>query len=115
MSRNFPRLPDPPTPADIALVLLFTVLWVLDTVFTIIFTMLGGLELEANPLLQYVITYTGYQGFVFVKLIPLVLWLMFAYHARLWIHVMLNAIMVTPVLWGGIMAWGLLQNVGNMG
>lgn len=110
MEKEFPRLfsTDQPTLTGHVLTVLFTLLWTCDTIFTIIFTYHGGLDLEANPLMRQLIMEYGYVGFVAIKLATLTLWLIFASRAKIWVHVLLNVIMVCPVILGGIMAWNIL-------
>lgn len=46
-----------------------TTLWGLDIVFTLIFVNIGGLELEANPIIRLVFEHLGSIGFVIVKMV----------------------------------------------
>lgn len=111
MEKEFPRLfsTGQPTLTGHVLTVLFTLLWTCDTIFTIIFTYHGGLDLEANPLMrQLLIMEHGYVGFIVIKLAALSFWLTFASRAKIWVHVLLNVVMLYPVGLGGIMAWNFL-------
>lgn len=69
---------------------------------------MGGSELEANPVMRYVIEHCGLIGFAFVKLFLLSLWLHIANNANIWIHIVLNLIMVYVVTLGTLMIQLLL-------
>lgn len=49
------------------LLITFTTLWILDTVFTLMFVSNFGLEAEGNPFMRWLLLYTGEAGFVAVK------------------------------------------------
>lgn len=87
-------------------------LWILDTVFTLMFVGEHGLMAEANPLIRYVLAHTGPAGFVCVKLMSISL--LAPLHnlpKRETFYVTLlalvNVILIPVVLTGGIVAFGL--------
>lgn len=84
------------------------VLWILDTIFTLIFVNIGGIDVEANPLLQLVFEQTGNAGFVLIKLTTLAF---FWYITSLrtiewvrWVTIGLNLIMFHVVIMGALTA-----------
>ena len=83
---------------------LFAVLWTLDTLFTILFTMKNGMAMEANPLMRALLEGYGYEGFIIVKagigLFACSLWK----HFPSWISIAINILMLGVVSLGLIVA-----------
>lgn len=91
------------------------VLWILDIIFTLIFVNIGGLDVEANPLIRFVFEYSGNLGFIIVKLATL--WF-FCYIISIqkivWVKpvtIMLNLIMVPVVIMGAMTAYLALTTI----
>lgn len=84
------------------------VLWILDIIFTLIFVNIGGLEVEANPLMRMALEYTGNAGFVLIKLAVLAFfWYYTTLISREWIRwatICLNLIMFHVAILGAMMA-----------
>jgi hypothetical protein len=94
---------------------LFSLLWLLDTVFTTIFVRDLGLEAEANPLIRNVIEFWGFSGFWLLKALILSGWMLLnslykdKYNKELpsFINICLTFIMIPVVVTGAIMAFGI--------
>lgn len=81
-------------------------LWMLDTIFTVIFVNLAGLDVEGNPLMRLAFIHTGNVGFVLIKLAVIAL---FWYYTTLierawikWVTVGLNLIMFYIAILGAM-------------
>lgn len=84
------------------------VLWILDIIFTLIFVNVGGIDVEANPLMRLSFEQTGNAGFVLIKLAALAF---FWYITKLrtiewvrWVTIGLNLIMLHVVIMGALTA-----------
>ena len=94
------------------LFILFSLMWLADTIFTLMFVQKYGIEAEANPLLRYVMETGGMVSFCGVKLATWGIWyyaqLMYKEHNKKEINCTFNAlliaIMAPVVITGGIMA-----------
>lgn len=84
------------------------VLWILDIIFTLIFVNIGGIEVEANPVMRLAFEQTGNTGFVLIKLAVLVFfWYYTTLISREWIRwctLGLNLIMLYVVIMGALTA-----------
>ena len=95
--------------------LIFSWLWLLDTVFTTVFVSNLGLEAEANPIIRNVMAYWGFGGFWLLKALILSGWVLInglykdTYKKELdpIINICLVLLMIPVVLAGGIMAFGV--------
>lgn len=85
----------------------FAALWLADTALTIKFVMEQGVEMEAHPVMRYVLSEWGYPEFVAVKLAVLLFWLMLANRVHWGIHAALNVMMIVIVCMGTIVAFNL--------
>jgi hypothetical protein len=81
---------------------ILSVLWALDTIFTIGFVHRYGLEAEANVWMRWVIAHTGYFGFAVYKASALYFWLRMERYTKtvLW-HWLLILFMLPVVYMGG--------------
>lgn len=94
------------------LFILFSLLWIADTVFTLMFVHKYGLESEANPMIRHIMAYYGPVTFCVLKLITWGGWylaqLNYKHKRNKEVHWALNAalvlIMLPVVTAGGIMA-----------
>lgn len=93
----------------------FGILWLLDTIFTVIFVNLAGLEVEGNPLMRLAFEHTGSLGFVAIKLAVFGL---FWYctsrvdHAWVkWVTIGLNLIMFYIAILGAMTASLAISNI----
>ncbi len=84
------------------------VLWILDIIFTLIFVNIGGIEVEANPVMRLAFEQTGNTGFVLIKLAVLAF---FWYYTTLisrewirWVTIGLNLIILYAVIMGALTA-----------
>lgn len=89
------------------LLVIFILLWVLDTLFTTLFVDRLGLEAEANPIIRFIIQNYGFVSFLIFKFVVLIPIILLRHHVSNWILVLLNLIMFPVVILGGIMAFGL--------
>lgn len=88
--------------------IVFTLLWILDTVFSNIFITTYGIETEANILIKNIISHFGMFGFYFLKFVTwfglvFVNILYFKKYKRLltyWIEILLSSLVVVPVYLG---------------
>jgi hypothetical protein len=84
------------------------VLWILDIILTLIFVNIGGIEVEANPVMRLVFEQTGNTGFVLIKLAVLAFfWYYTTLISREWIRLVtlgLNLIMLHVVIMGALTA-----------
>lgn len=78
----------------------FTSLWLADTAATALFVYKYGVEMEANPIMAWVLENTGYTGFILWKLITLAFWLLLSKRINIIIHWSLCIIMVPVVIAG---------------
>lgn len=91
----------------VVLTLAFGTLWLLDTAFTAEFVQEQGLQMEANPLVAWVIATYGIPAFVAWKLAVLVVWFLLYKKTHIAIHVGLIMIML-PVVYLGFLAATLI-------
>lgn len=91
-----------------------SILWVLDIIFTLIFVNIGGLDVEANPLMRLAFIHTGDVGFVAIKLAVLGF---FWYYTRLvqhdwvrWVTIGLNLLMLYVAILGAMTAYVALTH-----
>ena len=82
-------------------------LWLVDTIATTLFVSAGGTELEANPLMRYVIERWGLLSFVILKLAILVYWQVLSDRIPTMMHVVLSLFLL-PVACLGIATLFLL-------
>ncbi len=82
--------------------LLVPTLWVSDTIATCVFVSVGGVELEANPIMHWLIAEHGLYAFILTKLIILALWLSLANKIHWVIHAALGVILF-PIVCMGIL------------
>ena len=82
--------------------ILFMALWFADTLVTVLFVSLLGVEAEANPVMRSLIENYGLIAFVLVKLGVLAFWFTVASHIKWWLNSILCIIM-TPVVIMGIL------------
>lgn len=82
------------------LTLAFATLWIADTAFTTEFVQEQGLQMEANPIMAWVIAMYGISTFTVVKLVILAVWVMLQKKAHIALHVGLVVIML-PVVYAG--------------
>ena len=86
---------------------LFSLLWLADTMFTIVFVGKLGYQMEANPMMRWVLMYLGYVAFVWVKFLTWAFWIYMQRHLRtLWAHAVLVVMMIPIVFRGAQMAFG---------
>ena len=78
-------------------------LWISDTLATVLFIQLHGIEAEANPIMNSLITNHGLVAFVLVKLGILAFWFTLAPHIKWWINTLLCIIMLPVVIMGLLM------------
>lgn len=88
------------------LTLTFGCLHVADAIVTSVFVNKHGLEMEANPLMHYIIENYGFGGMFMFKFVTLALWISVAQKAHWGIHAALNVIMAIVVCMGIIVARG---------
>lgn len=86
------------------LTLAFAVLWIADAALTAEFVQEQGLQMEANPIVAWVITTYGITAFIWVKMVILAAWVLLQKHAHIAIHVVLVVIMLPVVYMGWIVA-----------
>jgi hypothetical protein len=84
---------------------LFASLWLLDTASTIAFVAVGGVEMEANPVMRAVMIHAGMGGFAFVKAGILVPWGVLTKYIPVWVHLVMIAVLVPVVYMGCRVAW----------
>lgn len=93
----------------------FSVLWLLDTVFTLMFVGNFGIDAEGNPIMRWVLLHTGGAGFVAVKLLTGVILFPFLDHPRVrggFMRILLIGLvvmMVPVVAAGGVLAFDMLN------
>ena len=78
-------------------------LWFADTLATVLFVSLLGVEAEANPVMHSLIENHGLLTFVLVKLGILAFWFALAPHIKWWINTLLCIIMLPVVIMGLLM------------
>ena len=79
------------------LLMVFSGLWVADSLLTLKFVGEHGLPMEDNPLMRLLLEAHGMHGFMLVKMLVLALWLGIGEKAATEIHVCLCAIMALVV------------------
>lgn len=97
--------------AKFSLLVLFIIFWLLDTVATCVFVSKLGVELEANPLMVYIITATSLSGFCTVKLLTAVPYTLIYKHVPVWISVIITGLVGAAAGVGVVLA---LQSMGVM-
>jgi hypothetical protein len=90
--------------SKLLLTLTFGILHVADAVVTGAFVNKHGLDMEANPLMHYIIANYGFGGMFMFKFVTLALWVCVAQKAHWGIHAALNVIMFIVVCMGIIVA-----------
>lgn len=80
--------------------MLFSALWVVDTVATSLFVSVLGTDSEANSVMRSLLESFGLVGFIGVKAAVLLFWLSINRHAHWVIHAALVAIMVPVCVMG---------------
>jgi hypothetical protein len=88
------------------LTLAFGCLWIADACVTGVFVKKHGLEMEANPIMRWVLEQWGFGGMMMVKFVVLSFWIALHQRAHWGIHVALNVLMATVVCMGIIVARG---------
>lgn len=89
------------------LTLAFGTLWMLDTLFTAEFVREQGLQMEANPIVAWVIATYGINTFIVWKLVVLAVWFLLFNKVSIWVHIVLTALML-PVVYMGFLAATLI-------
>ena len=86
--------------------ILFVMAWLIDTVATTIFVSVGGVELEANPVMNWLIRTHGVDTFIYTKLIILIVWnlLQFSNKFKWQYNMILCAILIPVAIMGIIVA-----------
>lgn len=92
--------------SKLLLTLSFGILHMADAIVTGAFVNKHGLEMEANPLMYYIIANYGFGGMFIFKFATLALWIMVAQKAHWGIHAALNVIMLIVVCMGIVVARG---------
>jgi hypothetical protein len=91
-------------PSKELLTLTFSMLWVADAITTAAFVNKHGLEMEANPIVRWVMEQWSVGGLFMFKFVVLAFWISVAQKAHWGIHVALNVIMAVVVYMGIIVA-----------
>lgn len=68
------------------LLMVFCILWSADTLFTVIFVGRYGVEMEANPLMKWVMVEFGVLSFTLLKLFIMYAWSWIYMYARVLYH-----------------------------
>lgn len=90
--------------------LIWSWLWIADTLLTLTFVQHLGVEFEANPIMRWLIETAGPAGFMMVKLALMVMWvwIMALYHTtqpkRALILIWTMLVLMLPVVY---MGWAL--------
>lgn len=82
----------------------FLVLWAIDTAATCRFVSVLGPDMEANPLIKWLIVNFGLWAFVYVKYAIACFWWYLHDRVHVSIHVALNLIMIPVAALGMIVA-----------
>ena len=90
------------------LLALFVVLWITDTLLTMKFVKLHGVEMEANPVPRYMMQNFGLLGFGVFKVAMITPLLAIRKHVYNWLYAILILIMVPVVYAGVVVAFDLL-------
>ena len=81
--------------------MMFAALWGADAGLTIMFVGLHGFEAEVNPLMRWVLETCGIRGFLLVKAVTLIFWLVMQERLKhLWVHWALVVLMIPVVIAG---------------
>lgn len=75
-------------------------LWLADTLATVLFVSVLGVEAEVNPVMHSLIANYGLTAFVFVKLLILAFWFVLSPHIKWWLNSILCVIMLPVVALG---------------
>lgn len=84
---------------------IFTLVWLMDFVLTVAFTIKLGVDMEANPVVKWVIMELGYLGFALFKLITWLAWKRLYEEA----HWIITAIFVTITSVAVILSLNVLE------
>lgn len=87
-----------------ALTLAFGSLWIADMALTAEFVQEQGIQMEANPIVAWVIVTYGITAFIWVKLVILAVWLLLHKRVHVGIHAALVVIMLPVVYMGFVIA-----------
>lgn len=82
----------------------FTLLWVLDMLFTLIFVMNYGLDMEVNPICRELLR-MGPGYFILAKVGVWFLYLCASEYMKTWIHIILVCIMLPVTAAGAVVAF----------
>lgn len=93
-------------PSKELLTLAFSGLWIADAIATAAFVNKHGLEMEANPIVRWVMEQWSVGGLFMMKFVVLAFWIAVANRAHWGIHAALNVIMAIVVCMGIIVARG---------
>lgn len=88
------------------LLLVFSLFWLADTVFTLMFVGALGLEAEANPLVRGLMQRFGPMGLITFKVAAIIPLVAIHRHVPTWVYSALILIMLPVVYFGGKMAFG---------
>lgn len=86
------------------LTLTFGCLWIADAIATAAFVNKHGLEMEANPVVRWVMEQWSVGGLFMFKFVVLAFWISVAQKAHWGIHAALNVIMAIVVCMGVVVA-----------
>lgn len=91
-------------PSKELLTLAFSGLWIADAIVTAAFVNKHGLEMEANPVVRWVMEQWSVGGLFMFKFVVLAFWISVAQKAHWGIHAALNVIMAIVVCMGVVVA-----------
>lgn len=87
------------------LLLAFAIMWIADTLFTTHFVLNHGVELEANPVMHYVIKEYGLLVFMFLKATVLGAWGGLFQYTKVWHHVIVLLPTTYAAVLGGLIVF----------
>lgn len=93
------------TVAKTACAAAFSVLWMADTVCTSVFVAKYGVEMEANPVMRWLIATHGILSFIGVKLFLLAFILALKQHVKTWVYAALAVLLLPVSIAGAIVAF----------
>jgi hypothetical protein len=85
---------------------LFAALWSLDAILSSIMVTRYGTDMEANPVMLFVMVEAGLLGFLAIKAAILCVWLYLAPYVRPWLLWAVTVAMAWPVVAGAIIVAG---------
>lgn len=85
--------------------IILSVLWLLDTVFTLVFVHKHGFVMEANPLMRWALYNLGFFGFIVIKFYAFVPLFLLRQHIHNLIFVCLILILIPVVVMGALVAF----------